>query len=88
MCTDCFDEDDAPPYIAPQDMTDLARGIEAEMAGETLTSRDWAVYLGQESGSLGWKSLERIARAMDAARLVAMVAVTPRPQNEPPPIRL
>lgn len=79
MCSDCFEEDETPSLVAPEDVTGLARQIEAEMFGQTLTGRDWAIYLGQESGSLGWKSLERIGRAMDAAWLVATLAVTPKP---------
>jgi len=85
MCTDCFDEDDEPPAIPPSEVAWLARRIEAEMSGEALTPRLWAVYLGQESGALDWRSLERIGRAMEAARLAASLVATPRPGSSAGP---
>ncbi|WAC29393.1 hypothetical protein [Ancylobacter sp. SL191] len=79
MCTDCFDEDEDDSGIAPEEITRLARHIEAEMSGPPLTPRIWAVYLGEASGALDWKSLERIGRALEGARLVAAIAHMPRP---------
>lgn len=79
MCGDCFEEDDEGGGIPPEEITRLARHIELEMAGPPLPPRAWAVYLGQASGALDWRSLERIGRAMDGARLVAVMALAPRP---------
>lgn len=75
MCTDCFDDDDlATPAFAPGEIAQLARDIEADMSGEAVPPRAWAIYFGEESGSLDWRALDRIARAMDGARLVASMA--------------
>lgn len=78
MCTDCFDdpsddEADAPNF-APGEIAQLARHIEADMSGERVPPHAWAIYFGKESGALDWRALERIARAMDGARLVASMA--------------
>ncbi len=83
MCTDCFEDDEDRAPIPAEDVTALARRIEAEMSGRPLPPRAWAVYLGQASGALDWKSLDRLARAMDAARLVAALAHAPRPVSSP-----
>lgn len=81
MCGDCFDEDEDDGAFLPEEITRLARHIEAEMSGPPLPPRIWAVYLGEASGALDWRSLERIGRAMEGARLVATMAHAPRPSE-------
>ena len=75
MCTDCFDDPADEPAIAPEELVWLARRIEEQMSGAPVSPRGWEVYFGQLSGALDWRTLERIGRAMDGARLVASLAV-------------
>lgn len=80
MCTDCFDESDAPGEslgFAAGEIAWLARRIESDMKGTLLPARSWQIYFGEASGALDWPSLERIGRAMEGARHVAQLAVRP-----------
>lgn len=80
MCTDCFDERDAPGEglgLAAGEIAWLARRIESDMKGTSLPARSWQIYFGEASGALDWPSLERIGRAMEGARHVAQLAGRP-----------
>lgn len=82
MCTDCFDDVDEAPAFAPEAVIRLARRIEAEMSGDPVPPRAWSVYVGEVSGALDWRALERIARAMDGARLVARLGAETTPRRK------
>ena len=77
MCIDCLDEPSGDFLLPAEELTQLARQIEADMSGEPAPARAWAVYLGAETGALDWRALERIGRAMEGARLIAAMAGTP-----------
>ncbi|MBS7544104.1 hypothetical protein [Ancylobacter oerskovii] len=77
MCSDCLDEPSRDLAIAPEELARLARRIEADMSGEPAPAHAWSVYLGEESGALEWRTLDRLARAMDGARLIASMAGRP-----------
>ncbi|MCB4767117.1 hypothetical protein LGR54_00730 [Ancylobacter sp. Lp-2] len=74
MCADCLDEPPDGLAVTPSELARIARCIEADMSGEPVPARAWAVYFGEETGSLDWRALDRIARAMDGARLVTALA--------------
>lgn len=79
MCTECFEDEENGPAFAPDEILRLARLIETDMGGELLPERAWAIYLGEATGALDWRSLERMGRALEAARLAASLAVAPPP---------
>lgn len=71
MCDDCFDDDDAAPAdFALVDIARAARMIERDIAGERAPDEAWAVYFGEASGALDWRVLDRLARSVDAAKLL------------------
>jgi hypothetical protein len=45
------------------------RDIEADLPGRRVPEEAWQVFLGAESGGIGWGDLERIARSREAAAL-------------------
>ncbi len=79
MCIDCLDEQPDAPAATPRELAWLARRIEADMSGEPVPDIAWTVYFGERTGALGWRELDRIARALDGARLVATLAGSGRP---------
>lgn len=71
MCDDCFDDGDAAPAVFPlHEIARAARMIERDIAGEPAPDEAWAVYFGDTSGVLEWRVLDRLARSVDAAKLL------------------
>lgn len=72
MCSDCFGEDDvvsADMAFPPGQLAATARRIESDMTGEPVPSAAWDIYFGAESGAVGWRDMERMARCVEAARV-------------------
>lgn len=79
MCENCFDDDDATPAdITRVDIARAARMIERDIAGEQAPDEAWAVYFGEASGVLEWRVLDRLARSVDAARVLLSLSVAGR----------
>lgn len=71
MCEDCFDEDEiAGDGHAPEQLARAARHIEADMAGEPVPAEAWDIYFGRATGPVDWRSIERMARCIEAAQVL------------------
>ncbi|MGA0561439.1 hypothetical protein ACO2RV_03235 [Ancylobacter sp. VNQ12] len=71
MCEDCFgDEDIAGGGHAPEQLALAARHIERDMAGEPVPAEAWDIYFGRATGPVDWRSIERMARCIEAAQVL------------------
>ncbi|QIB34562.1 hypothetical protein [Ancylobacter pratisalsi] len=75
MCSDCFGDEDllvgaAGATFPPEQLAAAARRIETDMCGELVPSQAWRIYFGAASGAVGWREMERMARCVEAARVL------------------
>lgn len=71
MCEDCLDDDDAVDAgHDPDELALAARHIEADMAGELVPAMAWDIYFGRATGPVDWRSIERMARSIEAAQVL------------------
>ncbi|MBS9478951.1 hypothetical protein [Ancylobacter radicis] len=71
MCEDCFDDEETPPTaFSLEEIAAAARHIERDMAGAPVPAGAWDIYFGRTSGVLDLRRLDRIARSVEAARVL------------------
>ncbi|MCS0503658.1 hypothetical protein [Ancylobacter mangrovi] len=74
MCIDCFDDEDraagAADTFPPERLAAAAQRIEGDMGGAAVPPEAWAIYFGAMSGAVAWHEMERMARCVEAARVL------------------
>lgn len=74
MCEDCFDEDEtASAGQDPAQLALAARHIERDMAGEPVRAQAWDIYFGRATGPVDWRSMQRMARCIEAAQVLLAI---------------
>jgi hypothetical protein len=74
MCEDCFDEDETTGAgHDPAQLALAARHIERDMEGEPVRDEAWDIYFGRATGPVDWRSIERMARSIEAAQVLLAV---------------
>jgi hypothetical protein len=68
MCEGCEGPDDPAERSAPAPaLVALARDIERRRDGEPAPDWAWAIFLGEQGGSLPWRDFIRLSGSMEEA---------------------
>lgn len=71
MCEDCLDEEaETLAGQNPEQLALAARHIERDMLGAPVAASAWDIYFGKITGAVDWRSMERIARCVEAAQVL------------------
>ncbi|MBS7588324.1 hypothetical protein [Ancylobacter defluvii] len=61
----------------PEQLASAARHIERDMHGEPVLALAWEIYFGKTTGAVDWRSMERMARCVEAARVLLQMQPLP-----------